>query len=306
MKSHTIKNQERDETKGIIYLLITAIIWGGSFISQLFGGMIMGPFSFTSFRGIFGCITIAIMIYIDNFIHYKKFIFFKSYEDKIYTIKYSLWCGFILFFAMITQQIGVQLTDTAKSGLIASLEVIVVPILMLIIYKRKMKLITWLFVVLAMIGIMMLSVNSISGINVGDVWVFLSTILYSFTIIQIPKYIKNIDPMKFSFFRFIMIGLMGYLFALIFRENIIDANNLKMALPSILYSGVLASGVAYTFQVIGQKHCVPVIATLIMSLEGIFAAIFGWIILGQSLNLLQILGIIIAFISIVMAQITDY
>ena len=295
----------RDKLKGIIYLLFTAIIWGGSFISQLFGGAIVGSFSFSGYRGIFGCITIAVLIIYNNVKEYNEFTFFRKDENVKVTILNSFWCGAVLFSALITQQIGVQLTDTAKSGLIASLEVIMVPILMLILYKRKIKLITWIFIFLAMFGIMLLSINSISGINAGDVWVFVSTILYSITIIQIPKYINSIDPLKFSFFRFLMVMMLGFIFAFIFRENPFDIHKVKSALPSILYSGILASGVAYTLQIIGQKHCEPIIATLIMSLEGIFAAIFGWIILGQVLNILQIFGVIIAFLSIVIVQITD-
>ena len=176
---------------------------------------------------------------------------------------------------------------------------------MLIFFKKKIKIITWIFIITTMIGIMLLSINSVSGINVGDLWVFISTILYSITVIQIPQYIKNVDPFKFSFFRFAAVGILCFSCALIFREEPFNYGKFSMALPSILFSGIMSSGVAYTLQILGQQYCEPVIATLIMSLEGIFAAIFGWIFLGQSLNLVQILGIIIAFISIVIVQITD-
>lgn len=291
--------------KGIIYLLITAIIWGGSFIAQLFGGVAIGSFAFSGFRGVLGCTTIAIIILYDNITKHNIFTFFRKDEDIKTTILGSCWCGIVLFSALITQQIGVELTDAAKSGIIASTEVVMVPIMMLLLYKRKIRLITWLFIFTTMIGIMMLSMNSITGINRGDVWVFISTILYSFTIIQVPKYIQHIDSLKFSFFRFFIVMILGFTFSFIAKENGFNLMNVKKALPSILYSGILASGVAYTLQVMGQKYCEPVVATLIMSLEGVFAAIFGFIILGQSLNLMQILGIVVSFISIILVQITD-
>lgn len=294
-----------NKIKGIIYLLITAIIWGGSFISQMFGGIIIGSFAFSGFRGIFGCITIAIIILYNNVKEHNSFTFFRKDENVIDTILGSCWCGVVLFSALITQQIGVEITDTAKSGLIASTEVIMVPILMMIVNKKKIRPITWIFILTAMFGIMMLSINSLSGINAGDVWVFASTILYSITILQVPKYISKIDPLKFSFFRFFVVMVLGFLLSLVFKEDTFNVIKLKSAVPSILYSGILASGVAYTLQVVGQKYCEPIIATLIMSLEGIFAAIFGWIILGQYLNLVQIIGIIIAFVSIVLVQLTD-
>ena len=296
---------KNNQIKGIIYLLITALIWGGSFISQLFGGKVLGHFAFNAYRCLFGCISVFVIIVVDNIINYKKVLFFRDDENIILTIKNSFFCGLVLFFAMITQQIGVTLTTTAKAGLIASLEVICVPILMLIIYKRIIKSITWIFIVTAMFGIMMLSAGYVDGINVGDAWVFLSTILYSITIIQIPKYCKNIDPLKFSFFRFLIIFFISFIITLFINSKSLSIEKFRSALFSILYSGILASGVAYTFQILGQKYCEPIIATLIMSLEGIFASILGWIILGQSLNLFQILGIVITFISIIFVQITD-
>lgn len=295
----------KGRVKGIIYLLITAIIWGGSFISQLVGGNILGTFTFCFYRCFIGCITIAIMILISNKKKFNKITFFTDGEDIEYTVKNSMWCGIVLFFAMITQQKGVEITDTAKSGLITSLEVIFVPIIMLIVYKKKIKFLTWVFIFTSMIGIMMLSVNSISGINVGDVLVFISAILYSVTILQVPKYIKNIEPLKFSFFRFFMITILCFIFSFIFREKLFSLKGIKLGITSILYSGIMSSGVAYTFSILGQKECEPVIATLIMSLEGVFAAIFGWIILGQYLNFVQIIGIIIAFLSIIVVQISD-
>lgn len=294
-----------NNVKGIIYLLITAIIWGGAFVAQLFGGNAIGAYLFSTYRCILGCITIAVMIYFDSIKKTGKFSFFRQDEDKTLTIKNSLWCGVVLFFAIITQQIGVEMTDTAKSGLITSLEVICVPIILFIVYGRKIRLITWLFIVTSMLGIMMLGLNSVSKLNIGDLWVFVSTILYSITIIQVPKYVKNIDPLKFSFFRFIVVIVLGAFFAKVFNKNEVSMDQLKEALPSIFYSGVLSAGVAYTFSIIGQQYCEPIIATLIMSLEGIFAAIFGWIILGQSLNFIQITGILISFISIVVVHITD-
>ena len=302
---HHYKIMNSKRLKGIVYLFLTSIIWGGSFISQFLGGNAIGSFSFIAYRGLFGCMTITFLILFNNEKIAHKICFFRDDEDKKLTIKNSIWCGIVLFLAMITQQIGVEVTDTAKSGLITSLEVILVPIIMLIFFKKKIKIVTWIFIITTMIGIMLLSINSVSGINVGDLLVFISAILYSITVIQIPQYIINVDPFKFSFFRFAVVGILCFSCALILREEPFNYEKFSIALPSILFSGIMSSGVAYTLQVLGQQYCEPVIATLIMSLEGIFAAIFGWIFLGQGLNLVQILGIIIAFISIVIVQITD-
>lgn len=293
------------QIKGIIYLFITALIWGAAFVTQLLGGAALGSYSFVAYRGLFGCITIFLMIIILNLQRYKKLAFFLEGEDKKKTILNSCWCGVVLFFAMITQQIGVEITDVAKSGIIASLEVVCVPILLMITCGRKIKLFTWFFIILAMLGIMMLNFNSVTGLNIGDLWVFISTILYSITIIQVPKYIKDVDPLKFSFFRFFVVGIFSFILALVFKNKFMTSENLAATLPSVLFTGVMSSGIAYTFQILGQRYCEPVVATLIMGLEGVFAAIFGWILLGQTLNLLQIVGILITFASTCVVQISD-
>ena len=120
-----------------------------------------------------------------------------------------------------------------------------------------------------------------------------------------PKYAKDIDPLKFSFFRFVIVSILSFISAIVFNEEIFNPMVIEKAKLSIFYSGVMSAGVAYTLSIVGQKYCEPIIATLIMSLEGIFAAILGWIILGQSLKLIQIIGIIIAFVSIIFVQLSD-
>lgn len=290
---------------GIVYLLITAIIWGGSFISQLFGGAALGSYIFNTARCIFSSITCLIMLLFNNFKNENRFVFITPGTNLKKMLINSFLCAVTLFFGMMTQQIGVEGTDTAKAGLIAALEVICVPIMMLILYKRKIFFVTWIFIITSMLGIMLLSVNSITGINRGDLIVFVSTLIYSYTIIQIPNRIAGLDPFLFSFFRMVFVAIMSAISAFIFERDLFSISAIYRSMPSVLYSGVLASGVAYTLQILGQRHCEPVIATLIMSLEGVFAAIFGWIILGQALSPIQIFGAVVAFVSIVVVQITD-
>lgn len=296
---------------GIIYLLVTALIWGASFIAQLYGGKAFGSYTFNFYRCMIGAVTIFIMILILNFIKFKRIIFFTKEEDIKFTLLGSMWCGFVLFFAMLTQQIGVEITDVAKSGLIAGLEVVCVPIYMFLFFKKKIRLFTWIFIILSFVGIALLSAASVSGINKGDIYVFISTLLYSATIIQVPKYILKIDPLKFSMFRFITVGLICLFITFIIKEDLnlnpdMDKLLVKYGIISVLFSGIFSSGVAYTTQILGQQYCEPVIATLIMGLEGVFAAIFGYILLGQTLNIIQIIGAIIATISVVIVEISDY
>ena len=278
---------------GTIYLLLTAIIWGSAFVAQFTGGTQVGNFTFIFLRTFIGSITIVFMIIISNFFKYKKFIFIKNKDNLKNTIFISLKCGLLLFFSMAFQQVGVTLTDTAKSGFIASLTVICVPFLLFVLYGKRIKIKTLFFIFTTIIGIGLISLNSSHGINIGDILGIIAMFLYSITILQVTKYIKEVDALEFSLFRFLVVCVISFFATIIFEKVNLNVENLKIGFYSFMYAGIFSTGVAYSFQIIGQKYCNPVIATLLMSLEGLFAAISGWIFLGHTLNFLQIMGCII-------------
>ena len=290
---------------GTIYLLLTAIIWGSAFVAQFTGGTQVGNFTFIFLRTFIGSITIVFMIIISNFFKYKKFIFIKNKDNLKNTIFISLKCGLLLFFSMAFQQIGVTLTDTAKSGFIASLTVICVPFLLFVLYGKRIKIKTLFFIFTTIIGIGLISLNSSHGINIGDILGIIAMFLYSITILQVTKYIKEVDALEFSLFRFLVVCVISFFATMIFEKVNLNVEKLKIGFYSFMYAGIFSTGVAYSFQIIGQKYCNPVIATLLMSLEGLFAAISGWIFLGHTLNFLQIMGCIIMTISIILVQLTD-
>ena len=290
---------------GTIYLLLTAIIWGSAFVAQFIGGTQVGNFTFIFLRTFIGSITIVFMIIISNFFKYKKFIFIKNKDNLKNTIFISLKCGLLLFFSMAFQQIGVTLTDTAKSGFIASLTVICVPFLLFVLYGKRIKIKTLFFIFTTIIGIGLISLNSSHGINIGDILGIIAMFLYSITILQVTKYIKEVDALEFSLFRFLVVCVISFFATIIFEKVNLNIENFKIGFYSFMYAGIFSTGVAYSFQIIGQKYCNPVIATLLMSLEGLFAAISGWIFLGHTLNFLQIMGCIIMTISIILVQLTD-
>ena len=290
---------------GTIYLLLTAIIWGSAFVAQFTGGTQVGNFTFIFLRTFIGSITIVFMIIISNFFKYKKFIFIKNKNNLKNTIFISLKCGLLLFFSMAFQQIGVTLTDTAKSGFIASLTVICVPFLLFVLYGKRIKIKTLFFIFTTIIGIGLISLNSSHGINIGDILGIIAMFLYSITILQVTKYIKEVDALEFSLFRFLVVCVISFFATMIFEKVNLNVENLKIGFYSFMYAGIFSTGVAYSFQIIGQKYCNPVIATLLMSLEGLFAAISGWIFLGHTLNFLQIMGCIIMTISIILVQLTN-
>ena len=293
----------KTSAKGVILLSLTAIIWGSGIVGQFIGSEYLNPYAFNCFRCIVGMFAIFIMILVDNYIKYKKIIFFRDDEDKIRTLKTSFICGLSLFFGMLFQQIGVGMTEAAKASFIASLTVIFVPIATLF-FGKKIRLVTWVFIVTTFIGIFLLNNHSKGGFNKGDMLCLISTLAYTVDILQISRHAINIDSLKFSFFRFMTVCIFSLICMLIIEIPTIE--NINLAAPAFLYTGLLSIGIAYTFQIIGQKYCDPVIATLILSFEGMFGAIFAYIILGQSLNMIQIIGCIVMTISIVLVQLTNY
>ena len=296
---------KKNNVIGTIYLLLTAIIWGSAFVAQFTGGTQVGNFTFIFLRTFIGSITIVFMIISTNFVKYKKFIFIQDKSNLKKTLYISFKCGILLFFSMAFQQIGVTLTDTAKSGFIASLTVICVPFLLFVLYGKKIRLTTIFFILTTLIGIGLISINSSHGIVIGDILGIIAMFLYSISILQVTNYIKEVDALEFSLFRFLVVCIIALLATLLFEKQGLHFVNLKNGFYSFMYAGIFSTGVAYSFQIIGQKYCNPVIATLLMSLEGLFAAVFGWIFLGHTLNYLQILGCIIMTISIVLVQLTD-
>ena len=289
--------------KGVVFLTITALIWGGGFVSQFLGGQIIPPFTYTATRTILGLLTIFLMIIISNFIKYKKILFFINVEDKKYIIKNSLKSGVILFIAMVIQQASIIHTETAKAGFISSLYIVFVPIISFIFMKKQINFKTWIFIFTTFVGVLMLSLNSVSSINRGDIICFISMLFYTLDIIYIAKLVDNIDGLKLSFFRFVTVFVLSSILAFIFE--FIDFKLILVAKWSIVYTGVLSIGFAYTFQILGQKNCDSIIASLIMSFEGMFAAIFGVIFLHQYLNFKQLIGCIIMTISIILVQVVN-
>ena len=290
---------------GIIYLTFTAMIWGSTFVAQYIGGEYVGPYTFVMARSYIGALFVFVLILIRNKIKYNKFKYkVEEEEEKEETFKLAVKSSFFLFIGIVTQQIGVRYTTTAKAGFEASLTIIMVPIIMLF-YKKKIKFLTWIFIFLTIVGIFLITMASYDKFNFGDLLGVISSFFYSLTIIQVDKYINRIDPLKFSMIRILCLGIYATFFSLLLERNALTMDNIKMSLFTIIYAGVFSSGVAYTLQILGQDRVNPVVATLIMSFEGMFATLSGFIFLHQTLTPLQIVGCVLMTFSIIMVNVVD-
>lgn len=284
--------------KGNVILMITALIWGSAFVAQSVGMEHVGPFTFITARYIIGGIfLIPCMIFLNkiNKSNVKKY----EKSDRKNVIVGGILCGIALFVASSFQQIGIEYTTVGKSGFITALYIIIVPILGMF-FKKKVQGRVWISVVIALIGLYLLCINESFKISNGDLLILMCAFCFSIHILIIDKYSPIVDGVKMSCIQFFVAGILGVIPMYIFENP--NIYNLLQAYSPILYAGVMSSGVAYTLQIIGQKYTSPVMATLIMSLESVFAALSGWIILGEVFSIKEFCGCVLVFVAIIFAQ----
>ena len=280
--------------KGSLILLLTAFIWGTAFVAQAVGMDHIEPFTFNCIRNFVGAAALIPVILVMN-----KFSHEAKTSDRKTLIKGGIYCGIALAIASTLQQIGIQYTTAGKAGFITALYIIFVPVFSLFT-KKKPKPTIWISVLLAIVGMYMLCVKESLTINKGDIYIFLCAIVFAFHIMIIDKFSPKVDGVKMSCIQFLVCGTICLVLTLIFDNPSVEG--IKLAVLPILYTGVMSSGVAYTLQIVGQKYTNPTLATLVMSLESVFAALAGWILLNQGMSITEIIGSFLVFAGILIAQ----
>ena len=294
---------KQSQTKSNLLLLLTAFIWGCAFVAQSAGMEHIGPFTFNMVRNIIGCIfLIPCIIVLDRLAKQKPSIWgaAKTSLERKTLIIGGICTGLILGVASALQQFGIQFTTVGKAGFITALYIVIVPLLGLFIGK-KVRLFVWFGVCLAVIGMYLLCITENFTIGIGDLAVLICAVIFSFHILVIDHFSPKTDGVRMSCIQFLVAGLLNGIFVLVAESPTLSA--IFSAWGPILYAGILSSGVAYTLQIIGQKNTNPTLASLILSLESVFAMIAGWIILGEQLSPREWMGCILVFAAIIFAQI---
>lgn len=221
-------------------------------------------------------------------------------EIKEY-LKGGLLCGIFLGAASISQQLGIQFTTAGKAGFITALYVILVPLLGLVIGQKPEKKI-WICVILGLAGLYLISVKEGFSIGSGDALVMLCALLFSCQILCVDHFTEKLENVVLlSNIQFVVAAVIGGIGMLIFEQPT-WANILAAALP-ILYAGILSGAAGYTLQIIAQKNTDPAVASLLMSLESVFSALAGWVILGQTLSLKELAGCALVFAAVILAEV---
>jgi drug/metabolite transporter (DMT)-like permease len=282
-----------------LILLLTAIIWGIAFVAQSVGMDYVGPFTFIAIRNVIGVIVLLPVVYFMGRNKENK----ETKENKKDLITGGIACGIFLFIASAFQQFGVKSTSVGKAGFITAMYIVLVPIVGMFMHKKTSAKV-WIGVALAVIGMYFLCISKgESGMQMGDILVFVCAITFSFHILTVDHFSPRVDGVKMSCIQFMTCGILSAVFMLIFEEP--NMSDILSAWIPILYAGALSSGVAYTLQIVGQKGMNPTVASLILSLESVVSALAGWIILHQQLSAREIFGCAVAFAAIIIVQLPD-
>ena len=283
----------------LICALITTFIWGTAFIAQDTGMDNIGPLTFNAARFFVGFVTI---LPIALLVERGKIIENINLDKKLF-FKYLFLMSLSLFFGTYLQQTSLLYTNIANAAFFTVFYVPLVPIILFIIYKIKVHWSIWPSILLCIIGVYFLSDFSNSEILIGDSLVILCSVFWALHIIFAGKFMEKFDiPIFFAALQAILVGMYSLLFALLFEE--INLTNILLENYSIIYAGFLSGGIAFTLQMYAQKNIEEAPAAIIYSLEGVFAALAGWIILNQMLDFSNILGCFIILIAVILSQIT--
>ena len=294
----------KEQLKGESLLFLAALIWGVSFVFQKTGMDYIGPMTFGLMRFSIGAIVTLPFVYLYGWYCQCKGIPLPGFTDRT-MLTAGVLTGLTNFGLSSLQQIGLVYTTAGKAGFISAFYVALVPIIMLFL-RRKIRRLTWLCIAFALVGLYLLCMTGSAGqflhLQLGDGLVLASAVFSAFQIILIDHYADKVDPLKLSFIQFVIAavlsGVCAFAFETVELSSIIDCR-----IP-ILYTGILEIGAAYTLQVFGQKTAPPIVATIIMSLESVFAVISGAIFLHEVMSGREITGCVIMFISLLLIQIT--
>lgn len=285
----------KKQIQGSIYLLLGTIIWGAAFVAQSVGMDYIGPYTFQFVRSLIALVALLPMICLADR---------RSPEPRTKWTSPRLWrsgipCGVALFMACGLQQVGLIYTDAGKAGFITAMYIVLVPLFGLF-FRQSVGRQVWASVALAVVGLYLLSAAGVSAINVGDVYIMGAAVAFAVQITLIDRLAQGLDGLRLNFVQFLVNCVLSGLVMLL-SETPSWQSILDCALP-LLYTGILSSAVAYSLQILGQQLLSPTRASLIMSMESVFAVLFGWLLLHQTMSATELLGCALVLGGVVLSQ----
>lgn len=285
--------------QGTAALLLATVIWGSAFISQSVGMDHIGPFTFQAVRCLLAVIGLIPVILIVDCIQKKADRFFKAWADPALW-KSGILCGIPLFLACNLQQTGLIDTDPGKSGFLTAMYIVIVPVIGIFL-KRKPSVMVPISVALAVAGLYFISCAGVPRISTSDLLTIGCAFMFAIQITFVDKFASSVDPLRLNAIQALVSSVLSAV-AMLFTETPRWDGIVSCAIP-LAHAGFLSMGAAYALQIIGQKHVEPTAASLIMSLESVFALLFGILLLDEKLEGWKPLGCILMFAAVVLSQI---
>lgn len=275
-------------------LILIPMIWGFAFVAQRVGAESLGAFYFNGIRFALGALSLIPVI----------FIFEREKADKAkFKRTFFAACigGTVLFIAAALQQFGIEITKSAgKAGFITGLYTVLVPVISFVIYKKRSSIGVWIGAILAVSGLFLLSVNESFTVGLGDVVLFIGAVFWAVHILVVDRFIGEISPLKFASIQFAVCAILNLICAMCFES--FDMEAIKTALVPLLYGGLASVGIAYTLQIVVQKYTDPALAAIVFSLESVFSAIGGALILHERMTGRGYVGCVLIFAGIILSQ----
>lgn len=290
------------ELRSSLLLLLTAMIWGFAFVAQRVGMDHLEAFTYNGIRFGLGSLSLIPVIKIFEKSNRDDLDSILD-DDKTSIIKYGAIAGSVLFVGATLQQVGLMYTTAAKAGFITTLYIVIVPILGLFI-KQKSSPNIWIGAVVATIGLYFLSINENLTIGFGDLLQLIGAVFWAIHIIIIGFFTRKVNSLKLSSIQFATCSLLSFMVAFIY-EDIQMANIIKAIVP-VLYGGLMSVGIAYTLQVVAQRHAKASHAAIAMSMESVFAAIGGILLLGEELPARGFVGCILMLMGMLISQADNF
>ena len=268
-------------------LFLVAIIWGSAFVVQRVAAATIGPILFNGCRFLLGGLILLVLV---------RFRLKIERENRLWVVA----TGLVLASASFLQQAGLQWTTAGNAGFITGLYVVFIPLMLLAIWRHRLGWITWMAVGIAALGIFLLSANGKFELAPGDGLELAGAVLWAVHVILVGKAMEKMEVFPFAIGQYLVAGVVSLVAGIGLESNTLPG--ILSTWWSIAYVGILSVAVGYTLQALAQKHAPPVDASLIMSLEAVFAALFGFLVLGEVLGPLQKLGAGLIMTAIVISQ----
>ncbi|MBQ8027293.1 MAG: DMT family transporter [Clostridia bacterium] len=292
---------------GNLALLLAAFIWGTSFVAQDVGMEHVEAFTYNGIRMLMGS---AVLLPLILFMQLRKHktdtrTAAQKKKDAAVQLRSGVICGLILFCASNLQQFSFNYIAegaSGKIGFITALYMLLVPIFGLFL-RQKQRALVWIAVVMGCVGAYLLCVDSSFTVGLGEILALGCAVFFAIHILYIDSVTDKVDGVILSCTQFFVVGVLSVICMFVFETPSIA--NINTAIVPILYSGIMSSGVAYTLQIIGQKHTKPAVASLLMCLESVFAVLAGWVILGDQLELREYIGCVVMFVAIILTNLPE-